>query len=94
MADTSPKNQDALTAGHTPSRPTRVAKPRELVFEFVRGDHVRWRCELLDHGQYGCEAQILRDEEFSYSQTFPSRPLAVHWAERERVAIESYRAAE
>jgi hypothetical protein len=76
MSDTSPKDQDALLAGHRSTPAPRQPKPRECVFEFVRADHVRWRCELVDDGPYGIDAQILRNEEFSYSCRFPNRAFA------------------
>jgi len=74
----------------TPSRPS-----RELLFEFLHG-HTRIRCELVDHGDYGVEAQFLRNEEFSFSRTFhprlnpqrTPREMAIGWAEAERAEIE------
>ena len=89
MSDTSPKDQAALLAGHRPTSIPRGPKPRECVFEFARErDHVRWRCELVDDGPYGIDAQILRNEEFSYSTRCPHRAFAEAWAELERHALE------
>jgi hypothetical protein len=85
MSDTSPKDQNALLASHQPTPSPRQPKPRDCVFEFVRErDHVRWRCELVDDGPYGIDAQVLRNEEFSYSCRFPNRAFAEAWAELER----------
>ena len=53
--------------------------------------------ELVDHGQYGMEAPILHNDEHYMSHTFAPRhaipfntprAAAIHWAERERKAIE------
>ena len=68
--------------------PARVAKPGELLFEFLRG-HDRFLCELRDHGDFDVEAQFYQNEEFLFSRRFDSRKLAVRWAEDERKAIEN-----
>ncbi len=70
----------------------RVSALRECLFEFVRADHVRFRCELIDVGAYGVDVQVLRNEELFYSRLLSSRDLAIRWAEDERNAIEAYRA--
>jgi hypothetical protein len=66
------------------------------LYEFLHG-HTRIRCELVDHGQYGIEARILHNEEHYMSHTFAPwhsipfatpRAAAIHWAERERKAVE------
>jgi hypothetical protein len=89
MSDTSPKDQNALLAGHQPTTASRQPKPRECVFEFAREyDHTRWRCELVDDGPYGFDVQVFRNEEFSYSQRFPNRMLAALYAELERRVLE------
>ena len=65
-----------------------VSQPGELLFEFLRErDHVRFRCELRDHGAYGVEAQYLRNEEFLIGRRFDTRELAILWAEYQRTAI-------
>ena len=78
--------------------PSQGPKPRERLFEFLRG-HDRILCELVDHGPvYGVEAQFLRNEEFAFSRAFPpyldpsrtSREMAIVWADAERKAIEAY----
>ena len=50
---------------------------------FLHG-HDRYLVELRDHGTYGVEAQFWQNEEFSYSQRFEARALAIQWAEEER----------
>jgi hypothetical protein len=72
-------------------------KPREKLFEFLRGND-RILCELVDHGPVdGVEAQIFYSTEIVIVRTFkprldpsPSpREMAVIWAETERQAIEN-----
>jgi hypothetical protein len=73
----------------------REQRPRELLFEFLRG-HDRIRCELVDHGDYGVEAQFSTNEEMTIGRTFHARldpdrtprEMAIAWAEAERKAIE------
>jgi hypothetical protein len=52
--------------------------------------HVRWVCELQDHGQWGIEAQFFRNEEFDQSRRWPTREEALVW-EQERRDIETDR---
>jgi len=75
----------------------RIPTHGELLYEFLH-EHTRIRCELVDHGQYGIEARILHNEEHYMSHTFAPwhvipfatpRTAAIHWAERERKAIET-----
>lgn len=87
MSDTSPKDQSALFYGAKPLAP-RQAQPGELLFEFhVERTHTFYRCELRDRGAYGVEAQFLDPTELRLAHLFPSRALAVQWAELERAAI-------
>jgi hypothetical protein len=72
--------------------PKRQPNPGELLFEFVRPDHMRVRVELRDHGEIGCEVQIFHNEEFRFGYRHPTRALAVAWAEKERQSIEKGRA--
>jgi hypothetical protein len=71
--------------------PARVAKPGELLFEFVRAsDRAPMSCELRFHGEsFGWEAQFLDRGDLVYSRgAFVARALAVQWAELERAAME------
>jgi hypothetical protein len=67
--------------------PARQARPGEPLWAFRSGDHTI-ACELHYHGEYGVEAQFLRDGELLIGRRFDSRALAVQWAELERDAIE------
>jgi hypothetical protein len=78
-------------------RAPRQPRPGEVLFEFCRErDHVRFRCELRDHGDYGVEAQFLWNEELFMARTFAPwldptrtpREMAIAWAQEERRAIE------
>ena len=71
----------------------RAPKPGELLFEFVREqDHKHFRCELRFHGEsYGWEAQFLEGGQLVLAHGgFATRAGAVHWADRERRAIEAH----
>jgi hypothetical protein len=73
------------------SPPARVARPGELIFEFVRAsDRAPMSCELRFHGEsYGWEAQFFeRGELFCSHGLFVTRELAVHWAEAQRAFFE------
>lgn len=72
-------------------RAARVARPGELLFEFVRGGGARMACELRFHGEsFGWEAQFLRRGELVFSRgAFVTKAAAVQWAEQERKAIET-----
>jgi hypothetical protein len=50
----------------------------------VRRNGVSWSAELRDHGEYGVEAQILRNGELSIGRRFPPKQQAVQWAENGR----------
>jgi hypothetical protein len=70
--------------------PARVAKPGELLFEFIRAsDRAPMSCELRFHREsYGWEAQFLKRGELVFSRgAFVTRALAVRWAELERAAM-------
>jgi hypothetical protein len=89
MSDTSPKNQRALQH-NAPKASPQQPKPGELLFEFhVERTHTFWRVELRDHGAYGVEAQFFDPVDLRLAHTFPTRELAVAWAEKERQAIEA-----
>jgi hypothetical protein len=72
-----------------PSPPPHNPAPGEKLFEFVR-NRALISCELLFHGEpYGWEAQFLERGNFLYSRGgFPTRAVAVAWAESERTAME------
>ena len=56
-----------------------------------RRDHVTWSCELRYHGEFGVEAQILREGELVIGRRFDMQAQAVRWAEEERTALERAR---
>ena len=69
--------------------PARQPRVGEFLYEFVReSDRTPVRCELLDHGQWGVEAQFFIRGEFVMSRRFDTRALAVQWAEAERPDLE------
>ena len=47
-----------------------------------------WSAELRFHGEYGVEAQILRNGDLNIARTFVLRDLAVGWAKNERDRLE------
>ena len=64
--------------------PPRVARPGELLFEFIRAsDGALMSCELRFQGEsYGWEAQFLvRGELFTSHGAFVARAEAVRWAD-------------
>ena len=67
--------------------PPRQPVPGELLWT-VRRDAVMWSCELRTYNGLGVEAQILRDGELVIGRTWPTRPLAIAWAEQERKDLE------
>jgi hypothetical protein len=50
----------------------------------VSKNGVVWSAELRYHGEYGVEAQILRDGELAMGRRFVLKEQAVRWAEGER----------
>lgn len=64
----------------------RRSRPGELLWTMVRHG-VTWSAELRDHGEWGTEAQVLRDGELRSGRRFPRRDSAVMWAERQRAAL-------
>jgi hypothetical protein len=65
--------------------PARVAKPGELLFEFVRAsDHALIACELRFHGEsFGWEAQcFIRGEFFVSHGAFVTKAQAVRWGRK------------
>jgi hypothetical protein len=73
------------------SATARVAKPGELLFEFVRAsDRAPMSCELRFHGEsYGWEATFFERGDLLCSHgAFVTRKAAIAWAELEREAME------
>jgi hypothetical protein len=85
-------------ATHGLKIPPRVPQPGERLFTFER-DQTRYRCELRDFGEYGCEAQFFEGDEFIIGLRFEdlnagdsivtARELATAWAYAQRKAIET-----
>ena len=46
------------------------------------------KCRIAFHGEYGVEAQILRNGDLAMARTFVLRDLAVGWAKNERDRLE------
>lgn len=69
----------------TPSlKPTiRGEPPREAVWTVRKDQHTR-TCELVNHGEFGIEAQICIDGDLLIRRHFKTRALALYWAELER----------
>jgi hypothetical protein len=90
MSDTSPRDQSALM-WNARSRQARTPRPGERLYEWDRGGDL-FRCELRDHGEFGVEAQVMRNGELVVARTFrdvpdlglKARALAIAWAEAER----------
>jgi hypothetical protein len=61
----------------------RKPRPAEPLFSFQRGSRLIC-CELRYHGEFGVEAQFLKDGELFFSRRFDTRAQAVQWAEIER----------
>jgi hypothetical protein len=74
---------DSLLWTHKPA-PRCRPRPGEPLWSVQKGD-VTWSAELRYHGEYGVEAQILRNGELVIGRRFILRELAVKWEEeRER----------
>jgi hypothetical protein len=69
-----------------PRLPAREPKPREPLWRVELPTHT-WTCELIDQGEWGIEAHILRNGELVYGQRFETRELATAWAEDERMHL-------
>jgi hypothetical protein len=63
--------------------PIRVPKPGEHLWT-ERVNNVTWSCELRSHGEWGTEAQILRDGDLVIGRRFLIREEAIASAEQER----------
>jgi hypothetical protein len=71
--------------GHRSAPP--VPRPAERMWEVTRADGVSFACDLRYHGEFGVEAQILRDAELLIGRRFATRAEAVAWAETERAIV-------
>ena len=69
--------------------PSRTPRPGEPLWSF-RKDGATWSAELRYHGEFGVEAQILRESELVIGRRFDTRALAVQWADEERKALARY----
>jgi hypothetical protein len=67
--------------------PPRQPRPGEFLWEFRGENHHTYRCELRYHGEWGAEAQILRDGELMMGRRFDTRALAVQWGDQERAYV-------
>jgi len=67
--------------------PDPTPKRRVLLFEFACIEHL-YRCELLDHGELGVEAQFTKSGEFLEGRLFETLKHAALWANERRKAIE------
>jgi hypothetical protein len=67
--------------------PPRVARLSEPLFSFMR-EFDRYACELRYRGEWGVEAQFLKNEELLIGRRFELREQAVRWAEEMRTALE------
>jgi hypothetical protein len=79
-------DQPFTTPGLKPRAPV-PARVGEPVWT-LRKDHHQFDCELRTHGPYGVEVQLWRDLKFFAGRTFPTRELALQWAEEERKALQ------
>jgi hypothetical protein len=89
-------SDEPFYAPNAKPRPGRTAKPGEALFDFIRAsDKARIFCEPRNHGDvYGWEVQFLElvpsmARELVFSRgAWPSRELAIAWAEQERKVLE------
>jgi len=80
-------SDDALFWNAKPPSP-RKPRPAEPLWTLQKGAR-RTQFELRYHGEYGVEAQLLRDGELLMARRFETRALAVQWAEQERALLET-----
>ena len=74
-------SDDSLLWTHKPD-PRCRPRPGEPLWSLRKGD-VTWSAELRYHGEYGVEAQMLRNGELQMGRRFPLKEQAVRWAEDE-----------
>ena len=78
---------DRFYSPNAKPQPPRVPQPGEPLWS-LRANGVTWEAQLRYHGEYGVEAQILRQGEVVIGRRFDTRMLAVQWAEEERQALD------
>lgn len=87
-----------MSVGFSPP-PPKPRPPRELLFECYSANHVFYRCELMDYGPHGIDAQFIEaPDELRCSHRFlsvdtpggslPARAQAIQWAEAVRRDLE------
>jgi hypothetical protein len=64
----------------------RGSRPGERLWTELR-DGITWSAEIRDDGEFGTEAQILREGELRIGKRFAAREAAVLWAQHLRTAI-------
>jgi hypothetical protein len=64
-----------------------VAQPGAHVWSLTKGDH-RLSCELRDHGDASCEAQLFRDGEFYKGRHLPTPAAALAHVDAVRTRLE------
>jgi hypothetical protein len=86
MAD----DHDPFYVPYLPNTPLVSPKPREpeWLWDFRTADHHTYSCRLLHRGEWGVEAQILRDGVLMHGRRYDTRALALQWAERENEFLE------
>jgi hypothetical protein len=75
-------SDDSLLWTHKPA-PRCRPRPGEPLWSVRKGD-VTWSAELRFNGEYGVEAQILRNGELVIGRRFLLKEQAIRWAEAER----------
>jgi hypothetical protein len=73
---------------NVPPAPPCRPRPNEPLWSLWHNHHA-YEAQLRYHGEYGVEAQILRDGEVLAGYRFQTRALAVQWAEQERESGET-----
>jgi hypothetical protein len=86
-------DDDPFYGPNAKAAPPRIARPAELLFEFLRAsDRAPMACELRFDGEsYGLAVQresVRLDEPHLPNGGFVTRALAVQWAEEERAEME------
>ena len=61
-----------------------VPREPESLWEVFSADQHTWSARLLDHGDWGVEAQLFGDSEFVMGWRFNTKAEAVAWALMER----------